>query len=319
MRWLFPIGTLNLPANRSKSSSTANCRPADSATSYGRRRSVVDAFGKPPLLVWACMIMDRRNPDKDYLKRVYPKFAANAAFWQRERGGDKDGLFHYGGKVPNFEAGWDDSVRWDHGCGNLWSIDLNCYMVMAYRSLAYMADRLSLPMEKRKWLDKAESLGKRINETLWSEADHAYMDRDRASKKFSGVLTPASFMPLYVKIATPQRAKAMHELAKNPKKFFPGMPSVAYDNPNFKSAAHWRGPAWLNTSYMALKGLKRYGYNETAQTCREQLLAWCHQNRDHLCEYYDSKSGKGKGAPQYGWTAAFVIEFISSWDSDDDP
>ena len=59
---------------------------------------------------------------------------------------------------------------------------------------------------------------------------------------------------------------------------------------------HWRGPAWLNTSYMALKGLKRYGYNETAQACREQLLAWCDQNRDHLWEYYDSKSGKGTGA-----------------------
>ena len=47
---------------------------------------------------------------------------------------------------------------------------------------------------------------------------------------------------------------------------------------------------------MALKGLKRYGYNETAQACREQLLAWCHQNQDYLWEYYDSKSGKGKGA-----------------------
>ena len=81
----------------------------------------------------------------------------------------------------------------------------------------------------------------------------------------------------------------------------------------------WRGPAWANTSYMALKGLKRYGFDKTAETGREQLLAWCHQNRDYLWEYYDSRSGKGLGAPQYGWTAAFVIEFIASWASDEDP
>ena len=48
---------------------------------------------------------------------------------------------------------------------------------------------------------------------------------------------------------------------------------------------------------MALKGLKRYGYNETAEACREQLLAWCHQNHDRLWEYYDSSFGKGKERP----------------------
>ncbi len=280
------------------------------------KAGAVEAFGKPPVLPWVAAIIDRRCPDDEYLKRVYPKFAANAKFWERKRGGEKEGLFHYGGSGPNMEAGWDDSVRWDHGCDNLWTIDLNCYMIMAYRSLAYMADRLGLPGPRRQWLAKADALGKRVNEALWSDAEKAYVDRDRTTKKFSGVLTPASFMPLYVAVATPERAAAMHRLAKDPKKFFPGFPSVAYDNPQFKSDGYWRGPAWLNINYMALVGLKRYGYKETAQACREQLLAWCQQNQDYLWEYYDSKSGKGKGAPQYGWTAAFVIELISNWDAD---
>ena len=181
------------------------------------KAGAVEEFGKPPMLPWVCTIIDRRHPDDKYLRQAYPKFVANARFWQRERGGDKEGLFHYGGAAPNFEAGWDNSVRWDHGCSNLWAIDLNCYMIMAYRSLAYMADRLALPDEKQQWLDKAETLGKRVNETLWSDADKAYLDRNRDDKKCTGVLTPASFMPLYVKIATPPRASAMHNLAKDPK------------------------------------------------------------------------------------------------------
>ena len=145
----------------------------------------VEAFGKPPVLPWVAAIIDRRCPDDEYLKRVYPKFAANAKFWERERGGEKEGLFHYGGSGPNMEAGWDDSVRWDHGCDNLWTIDLNCYMIMAYRSLAYMADRLGLPGERRQWLAKADALGKRVNEALWSDAEKAYVDRDRTTKKFT--------------------------------------------------------------------------------------------------------------------------------------
>ena len=112
-------------------------------------------------------------------------------------------------------------MRSDHGCGNLWAIDLNCYMVMAYRSLAYMADRLSLPAEKRKWLDKAETLGNRINETLWSDADRALHGLRPHKQEVQRRLTPASFMPLCVKIATPERAKAMYELAKDQRKFFP--------------------------------------------------------------------------------------------------
>jgi putative isomerase len=283
------------------------------------KEGCVDAFGKPPVMSWVCEIMDRRKPDDAYLKRIYPKFAANAGFWERERGGDEDGLFHYDGPSPHYEAGWDNSVRWDNGCANLWTIDLNCYMILTYRSLAYMAERLNQPDEKKRWLDKADTLGKQINERLWSEADHAYMDRDRTTRKFTGVLTPASFMPLYVGVAMAERAKAMNDLAKDPNKFFPGMPAVSYDNPNYKSDVYWRGPMWLNISYMALKGLKRAGYAETAEAGREQILAWCHQNQDHLWEYYDSRFGKGIGAKQYGWTAAFVIEFITSWKSDEDP
>ena len=282
------------------------------------KEGVVDAFGKPPVLPWVCAIMDRRHPDLEYLKQVYPHFVANARFWERERGGTAEGLFHYGGTTPNCEAGWDDSVRWDGGCDNLWTIDLNCYMVMAYRSLAYLAGRQSLSEAESEWRAKADALGRRINEQLWDESAKAYEDRNRVTKGFSPVLTPASFMPLYVGIATPERAKAMHELARDPKKFFPGFPCVAYDNPNYRSQAYWRGPAWLNINYFALKGLKRYGFEQTAQAGREQMLAWCHQNQDHLWEYYDSKSGKGEGIHQYGWTAAFVIEFIVNWDAVDD-
>jgi putative isomerase len=282
--------------------------------------------GQPPVYPWATMIVDQRNPDTAFLKMAYRKFIRYEEHWMRDRGGKEEGLFHYGGPEPFWESGWDNAVRWDYppgqfnkghkeGCESLWAIDLNCYMYMMYQSLAYMAMKLSIVEDEEHWLKCAGNLAKAINEQLFDETSGYYVDRYRKTNTFSTVITPASFMPLYIRIAPKDRATKMAKLAADPNKFFPGMPSVAYDNPVFGSNEYWRGPTWINISYFALKGLKNYGYDKTADACRDTILQWCDKNNNYLYEYYDSRSGKGIGAKQYGWSATFVIEFILNWDT----
>ncbi len=274
---------------------------------------IVTSFGKPPVLTWAIQRVDEIAPDTEYLAAVYPKLVAFESHWMTNRGGRDDGLFHYGGKMPRLESGWDTSVRWDDGCDEYWAIDLNCVMVTLYDAMAYIAKRLNLKEDENKWLDRATELRARIDGKLWNDAVGAYMDCNRATGQFSKVLSPASFMPLYVKIPNRQRAERLAKLATDSEKFFPGFPSVSYDHRAYDSADYWRGPCWLNVSYFALKGLKDYGYEKTANDIRQTILGWCDRNKDFLWEYYDSRSGKGIGAPQYGWTGTFVIEFILNW------
>ena len=282
----------------------------------------VDAIGKPPVMPWVCLLVHRRSPDLEFLKAAYPKFVAYERHWMEQRGGQQDGLFHYGGPEPYFEAGWDDSVRWDprrEDCADLWPIDLNCYLVMVYRSLGEMATLVGAKADRKRWRECADRLADRINQELWDETRKAYVDRNRKTRAYSPALSPASFMPLYVQIAPRKRARAMAVLAQDPNKFFPGFPTVAYDHPEYRSGAYWRGPAWLNVSYMALKGLKRYGFKDTAEAGRQTLLGWCDQNQDTIWEYYDSRSGQGLGARQYGWSGAWLIEFVLNWDATEDP
>ncbi len=295
---------------------------------------VVKDFGKPPVLPWAMVRVDRivrgldpsdtqagaSKPDEKeiaanlkFLESTYPQLIAYEKHLMANRGGREDGLFHYAGPIPNFESGWDNSVRWDQGCDNLWAIDFNCYMVMMYESMAYIAERVGRKEDVAMWQKRAREVAERINDTLWNETAGAYMDRNRQTREFTGVLSPASFMPLYVKIASPERAARMAKLAADPQKFFPGMPAVSYDHPEYRSSEYWRGPTWVNVAYFALKGLKQYGHDRVADDCRKTILEWCSKNPDHLWEYYDSKSGKGLGAPQYGWTGTFVIELILNW------
>jgi putative isomerase len=140
------------------------------------------------------------------------------------------------------------------------------------------------------------------------------MDRFRGDGRFSPVLTPASLMPLFAGIASEEAASRLATLAGDPAVFFPGMPTVAYGNPAFESGHFWRGPTWLNVAYFALQGLKDCGFVDVAERIRDVILGWCADNQDSLWEYYDSRTGKGTGAPQFGWSAAFIAAFILEWD-----
>lgn len=283
---------------------------------------VVTNFGKPPVAPWVVMHIDRREPDDGFLSSAYEAFVRYEDFWMRERGGAEEGLFHYDSAAGDpqtrhteakFESGWDDSVRFDEESYGLWPIDLNCYMVMLYDALGYCADRLRRSSEIGVWQERSGSLSMRVNERLWDAERGRYSDRLRTDGRYSPVVSPAAFMPLFAGIADGAKADRMAELAASPDHFFPGMPTVAYNDPGYTSDGYWRGPTWLNAAYFALRGLKEYGHDEIAGKCRETILDWCSRQEDSIYEYYDSMSGKGCGAAGFGWSAAFLIELTVNW------
>ncbi len=283
---------------------------------------IVTTITKPPVMAWAVAVIDHRAPNDDFLRTMYPKLRKLGDYWLNEHGGKSDGLFYYSDADTGEESGWDNSIRWDDGYRmsktdghRLWAIDLNCFMVMHYDAMAYLAGRLHLRKEQEQWLNEARTLSDRINEKLWDEKLGFYVDRDRVTGKIGPALSPAGFMPLFAHIANKKRAARMAKLAASTEYFYPGMPTAAYNTPGYESHGYWRGSAWLNTSYFALKGLQEYGYSDLAQTMRSQLLDWVTRNPS-IREYYDSRSGEGAGAKGFGWSAAFTISLILDWDND---
>ncbi len=267
---------------------------------------------KPPVLPWSAAIVYEKCKDVEFLKNVYPQFVKNEQFWTEYR--MYNGLFHYDADTNitpfdeydlniRWESGWDNSVRWDKPILDFWAIDLNCFMVMFYRAMAFMAKELGRDCEE--WLNKENELTHKIETTFWNEELGAYIDVNRFTGEMSDVLTPASFMPLFINTASPERAKKMAEVAKE--HFYPGMPTVAYDNPEY-STDYWRGPTWLNVAYFALKGLRNYGYTDLADEMKDTMLNWCSQNG--IRENYNATTGEGLCAVNFSWSAAFVIEFI---------
>ena len=276
-----------------------------------------DAFSKPPVMTDAAWRVYQQTKDMDFLRSVYPAFVKNEGFWTSQR--MDDGMFHFDARSDDcsvekyrirvgYESGMDDSPRWDISPAEYWAIDLNCYMVQMYRALAKMAEELG--EDGKLWQEKEKALIASVEERLWDENQQAYVDRNRKTMAFSTVLTPCSFLPLYVGFAAEERAAAMHRIAVE--QFMPGMPTVSYRNPEY-SDGYWRGRCWLNMAYFALKGQKNYGYEETANTMRETILDWAYSDGDCIHENYNATTGKGMGVAHFLWSAVFVRERIENF------
>lgn len=249
------------------------------------------------------------------MRRNYERSALYEKFWIENR--CDRGLFYYSAQEdpekddylhPRWESGWDNSPRWDESpIVEIYPVDLNCFMVLFYRSMAKMAEELGF--DSGVWTDKELTLSKTIEDTLFDEQNNLYADRNRFTKKFSKVVSPASFMPLFVGIASDERAEAMSALGRDSRKFYPGMPTVSYDCEGYDND-YWRGPTWLNVAFFAIKGLYDYGYEDIASNMKEFILDMVYDNLPNICENYDSRTRVGKCCKGFSWSAVFVIEFI---------
>lgn len=269
--------------------------------------SCVAEFSKPPVWPWAFKIADELLPlGEEFLASSYSKLDANMKWWERERFDET--LFSY--KVHPYESGMDDSPRFDAPfiIDDLWTVDVNAFMYSAYVSMAYIAKRIGLASEERAYLSKSEQLKLKINELLFSEELGAFCDFDKKSGKFTGQLSPMSFMPLFAGCAHSEKAKQMEKIAASREYFFDGMPTIAYNNRSFDAKLFWRGPCWLNTAYFAVKGLANYKFDKLALEYCTNILSWI--EKEGIWEYYNTLEKRGIGQKDFSWSSVFAVLFV---------
>lgn len=267
---------------------------------------------KPPVMADAVLLTYERDGDISFLKKCFDSLKKNLIFWETRR--CEEGLFVYGAETDDeknldlyarWESGWDDSVRWDKGILNLYPIDLQCYMISFYRAMIKTAEILG--ENASDWQSKEKLLSQKVNDLFFDKEKGIYADIFKSDKIKSDVYSPASFMPLYIGIAPKNYAESCAAFAKE--HFYPAMPTVAYDNPNYVGD-YWCGHTWLNVAYFAIKGLKNYGFSQSADGMKKTLLSFVDKNKNEIYEKYDADSGEGKGCPCFSWSSTFIIELI---------
>jgi len=96
-----------------------------------------------------------------------------------------------------------------------------------------------------------------------------------------------------------------------------GIPSVARSEPTFqvadrgllfgRPARYWRGPVWINSTWLLWRGLVRLGYGEAAAELSNRVVQTVARNG--LREYYEPFTGAGLGQREFAWSA-LVMEML---------
>ena len=79
--------------------------------------------------------------------------------------------------------------------------------------------------------------------------------------------------------------------------------------PDFEPLRYWRGPSWMNTSWMLWRGLRTHARPDLAAGLRESMVelaagAGCH-------EYFHPDTGAGLGSPAFSWTASLLLDALA--------
>jgi hypothetical protein len=88
------------------------------------------------------------------------------------------------------------------------------------------------------------------------------------------------------------------------------LPSYDLTGPAFDTTRYWRGPAWINTSWIVLRGLERHGRYAEATTLRAALLNAVRQ--EGFREYFDPRTGVGRGVSDFSWSAALTLDLLAT-------
>jgi hypothetical protein len=279
------------------------------------RRAFQTETIQPPLLAWAWRLAVG-DPAAD------PRIGAQVEWLAGNRDLDGDGLLWI---VQPDESGLDASPKFDEVWG--WRADGRIgfpLLVRRNRRLGFDAARvrdaggplLCEVLVNTLWSLSLQALGRpsatpALVDRLWDEARGLFIDEAQPGGLRPRALTWASLAPLALPDLPEEIGRRLvEEHLLSPREFATAVapPSVAVSEPSYEPDGgrgpirrYWRGPTWVNSTWMVWLGLRRLGYDEEAARLTEGLFGAV--EREGLREYYDPRDGSGLGAEHFAWSA----------------
>ena len=270
---------------------------------------------QPPLLAWAWRIAVG-DPKEE------PRIARHVEWLRRNRDLEGDGLLWI---VQPDESGLDASPKFEEVWG--WRANGRIgfpLLVHRNRGFDWNARRLRDAghpvlcevLVNTLWSLSLQALGRpsatpALVDRLWDERRGLFLDEAQPGGVRPQALTWASLAPL----ALPDLPEEIgHRLVLehllNEREFLTPVapPSVAIGERGYEPDGgrgpirrYWRGPTWINSTWLVWLGLRRLGYEQEAQRLAAGVIAAA--AREGLREYYDPRNGKGLGAKDFAWSA----------------
>jgi alpha,alpha-trehalase len=262
-----------------------------------------------PLMGQAAFYASRSLGDFGWIGPVWEKMKACVTYRERKMSDAGTGLVKW---WDSLESGADNNpalVRRYHN--SVAGADVNAFMVLDYRSMAVIAEKMGRSDDAGAFGERARRLVDAVNTHLWDDADSTYYNYDTVEKRPIRCITYSNQLPLWARIAPSERARAMIErYVLEPGKLWSpyGVRSVAADEPSYnnenviKPYSNWQGPIWPHANWMFMHALIHYGYSKAAVEVAERVTRLCLDDlarNGMMHENYHADTGAPLAAPDF--------------------
>jgi glycogen debranching enzyme len=153
---------------------------------------------------------------------------------------------------------------------------------------------------------------------LWSEGRGLFLACDARSGRQLPERTVAGLIPLVLpglptEMADALVATATGEAFRIGAPDVHGVPSFDLTDVRHEPRRYWRGPTWLNTTWLVARGLQVHGHNELAQRLDNDLVGLV--AKSGFREYFHPRTGRGHGTRSFSWSAALLIHVLAESES----
>ena len=189
-------------------------------------------------------------------------------------------------------------------------LPFNCILVRANSHLRAIAKAIGhrLPIDLQQEMQTTED----ALEQLWDEDKGQYYSRSFVSHKLIEEPTLATLLPIYAGSISKEKATHLLGLLQSKKHFtvkWP-VPSVPANSDFFNPLKYWQGPTWINTNWLMIDGLRRYGFDSEANELTNRTLELV--AKSGMSEYFNPLNSQPAGAKNFSWTAALTIDLLKN-------
>ncbi len=189
----------------------------------------------------------------------------------------------------------------------------NSVLARAELDLGALVDRLGGDGDGRRRLGR--DVAAAIDRNLWSDDAQWYLSQDASTRRLLPSRTAGGMMPLLCGIESRERRERLLRtfedvFASSVSDDATALRTSGRDEVGFDPNRYWRGPAWVNTTWMAADGLRRSGEVAPADRLLRGLVHLA--GEIGIFEYFDPDDAVGLGSDDFSWTAALTLDILET-------
>ena len=209
------------------------------------------------------------------------------------------------------DHGYDDD--WVRAEAEFVVVDPTFNALWAWSELALADIARRLGRDDSAHVAEAARITAAMVDQLWSEERGLFVARDVRSGRLLPERTVAGLIPLVLpglpsEVVKALLATATGEVFRVGAPEVHGVPSFDLTDVRHEPRRYWRGPTWLNTTWLVARGLEVHGHQELAHRLDDDLVGLV--AKSGFREYFHPRTGRGHGTRSFSWSAALLIHVL---------